>query len=266
MSTLPQTLKLLRSPLAPVVAGVRFWLDHGAPVRRARLLCGLADGIRMRRLREWESRSNRLYRRAASALAALGPTEKGDAPGEAAEWGGVAKQALGQAQRPYRAFAAGLAVLAAEVAAGACLLVLLACAVSLDLRHRLLPRDLAKGMPWIVRDGDSRILFQGDGPSADFVHLFHTENIENPSLQIDLGAEHVIRSIRVDNRSDCCKERALPLNVEIYDGSTWRLIAQRRSYFTTWSYDVEPVSARLVRIRRPGRNFFHLKRVSIYGQ
>jgi hypothetical protein len=255
-------LALLSSPIASLVAGVRFWLAHGAPVRRARLLCSLADGICAHRLREWESRSNRLYRRAALTLSRVVPTEKA----QATEWAGRAKRALWQAQRPYRSFAAGLGVVAGELVLAGCLFAVLASAVSPSVRHRLFPQDLAKGKPWVVRDADSRVLFEGDGPASKDVHLFHSDNIENPSLEIDLGAEHVIRSIRIDNRSDCCKERALPLNVEIFDGSTWRLIAQRRSYFTTWSYDVDPVRARLVRVRRPGRNFFHLKRVSIYGQ
>jgi hypothetical protein len=254
--------QLIRSPITPLVAGVRFWLTHGARIRRARLLCQLADGIRLRQLREWESRSIRLYRRAALGLSGLASTENG----AMTKWARAANRMLKRAQRPYRDFVAGLAVLAGEVAVAVCLFVLIGCALSLDLRRRLFPEDLARGKPWIVRDADSGILFRGDDLSTKDTHFFHTNDVDNPSLEIDLGAAHLIRSIRIDNRADCCKERALPLNVEVLDGTTWRLIAQRRSFFSTWSYDVEPVRARMVRIRRPGKNFFHLKRISIYGQ
>jgi hypothetical protein len=70
----------------------------------------------------------------------------------------------------------------------------------------------------------------------------------------------------VDNRTDCCQERALPLNFEIFDGKGWRLVAQRRAAFSVWKVDVAPVRARRVRFRRPGTGYFHLKRVSVYGQ
>ena len=260
MST--HALRLIRSPVAPLVAGIRFWLKHGARVRRARLLCQVADGIRLRRMHDWESRSTRLYRRAALGLSAITPTELG----AATEWDSTASRMLKQAQGPYYGFAAGLAVLAGEITVAVCLLVLLGCAFSLDLRQRLLPDDLAKGKPWTVSDAESGVLFRGNDPSSNDVHFFHTENVENPSLEIDLGAPHLIREIRIDNRADCCKERALPLNVEVLDGTTWRLIAQRRAFFSSWSYDVDPIRASRVRIRRPGRNYFHLKQVSIYGQ
>jgi hypothetical protein len=195
-------------------------------------------------------------------LSAVAPTESG----AATAWDSTASRMLKQAQRPYYGFAAGLAVLAGEVAVAGCLFVLIGCVLSLDMRLRLFPEDLARGKPWIVRDANSGILFQGNDPSSKDVHLFHTGEVDNPSLEIDLGAPHLIRAIRIENRADCCKERALPLNVEILDGTTWRLIAQRRSFFSTWSYDVDPVRARMVRIRRPGRNYFHLKQISIYGQ
>jgi hypothetical protein len=216
----------------------------------------------LRRLRDWQSRSTRLYRRTALDLSAILPAENGTAT----EWASTAKRMLKQVQGPYYGFAAGLAVLAGEVTVVACVIVLLGCAFSPALRQRLRPDDLAQGKSWTVSAAESGVLFRGDDPSSKGVHFFHTENVENPSLEIDLGAQHLIQGIRIDNRADCCKERALPLNVEVLDGATWRLIAQRRASFSSWSYNVDPVRARRVRIRRPGRNYFHLKQVSIYGQ
>jgi hypothetical protein len=70
----------------------------------------------------------------------------------------------------------------------------------------------------------------------------------------------------VENRADCCKERALPLNFEVYRNGGWQLVAQRRAPFSTWSYDLKPVRASRVRVLRPGQNFLHLKRISVYGR
>ena len=96
--------------------------------------------------------------------------------------------------------------------------------------------------------------------------FFHTQSSNNPNVEIDLGDEHVIRGVLVENRADCCQERALPLNVEVWKDGAWQLIAQRRTAFTTWAYDVEPVRARRIRFLRPSVSFFHLKRISVFGQ
>jgi len=258
---MPMLPEMLRSPHVPVAAGIRFWRHDGARIRRARVLCQSANGLRLRRPRDWEARSTRLYRRAANTLSALTPMKRGTS-----DWATTAHQMLVQARRPYRRLAAGLLILACELAAATALLVALACAVSSNLRHRLFPEDLAAGKPWTVTDSEPDMPSRGNGPSTDGSHFFHTRHVDSPFVEIDLGAMHTLRSVRIDNRADCCQERTLPLNVEIFDGTRWQLIAQRRAAFSVWRYDVDPVRARLVRVRRPGANFFHLKRISIYGQ
>jgi len=255
-------LQAMRSPLSFVASGFSFWCAHGARVRRARDLCACADGERLRRVRNWEDRSLRLYRRAASELHGLVALDEEPV----ADWARAAHLALARAQAPYRSMMAGLGVLGAALGAIAITLLLLACAASPSVRARAFPRDLADGRPWQVSSTDPGYPSSGNGPSTDKPALFHTAFVDTPFVEIDLGAEHLIRQVVIENRADCCQERALPLDVEILDGATWRLVAQRRSPFSTWRYDLDPVRAQCVRVLRPGSGYFHLKRISIYGE
>ncbi len=254
--------KALRSPTSMVTGGLRFWLAHRTPLRRARILCQCADGLRLHRVSGWEVRSGRVYRRVARELRDLSPVE-GDA---AVDWAEFAHRTMTRARQPLRELAAGLAVLAGALIAVAAIVLAVGCAASPDLRGRLFPRDLAAGKPWVASSSAFGVPASGFGPSSREQLFFHTGAVTNPYVDIDLGAEHTIRSIEVENRSDCCKARALPLDVKILDGGTWHLVAERRAYFSTWSYDITPVRAQTIRFERPGTDFFHLKRISVYGQ
>ena len=256
--------QVLRSPVRSLADGYRHWRRHGACIRRAGVLCQCADGIRLRHVRGWEERSLRLYRRATALLRDLAT---GDGQGEESQdWARSAHRALWLVQEPYRALAAACARSTGLLAVATLLIVLAVSAISQDFRARLFPRDLAQGRPWTASSADPGYAASGVGPSSDGPLFFHTTFLNHPSVEIDLGAEHVIRGILVENRSDCCQERALPLNVEIFDGSAWQLVAQRRAAFATWKYDLGPVRARKVRLLHAGTDFLHLKRVSIYGQ
>ncbi len=254
--------KALRSPKSMVTGGLRFWLANRTPLRRARLLCQWADGLRLRRVSGWEARSGRIYRRAAFELRGFGPLE-GDTT---ADWAEVAHRTMTRAREPMRELAAGLAVLVGALATIAAVVLGVGCAVSPDLRGRLFPRDLAAGKAWVASSSAFGVPASGFGPSSNEQLFFHTGAVTNPYVDIDLGAEHTLRSIEVENRSDCCKERALPLDVKVLKGGTWQLVAERRAYFSTWSYDITPVRAQKIRVERPGTDFFHLKRISVYGQ
>jgi hypothetical protein len=254
--------QIFRSPLPPLAAACRHFWRHGARIRRARLLCQYADGVRMHRVTGWMPRSSRLYRRTCKTLGDLVP------PDESAvdDAGLAAHRALRRATEPYRALmAAGLrcAVLLTVVAL---LALTVAASVSPGFRGRLFPRDLAAGRPWTASNTDFNMPAGGSGPAGTGPLLFHTGNVRDPWVEIDLGSEHIIRSIRVENREDCCQERALPLNVEIKAGDTWRLVVQRRTAFSVWSEDIGPVRARYIRLLRPGTNYFHLKRIQVFGQ
>jgi hypothetical protein len=137
---------------------------------------------------------------------------------------------------------------------------------SVNLCARLFPRDLAANRPWVAINAEPGYPSSGTGPSTDRPTLFHTTFVDRPWIEIDLGGEHTITGLLVENRADCCKERALPLNFEVFRNGAWQLVAQRRAPFSTWSYDLRPVRASHVRVLRPGQNFLHLRRISVYGR
>ena len=249
-------------PLPMLVGGYRYWRQHGARIRRAHVFCQYAAGLTRRRVRGWETRSLRMFRRAITELRELTAGLGDGAP----EWARNARFALRLARAPYRAFARASARLLGVLIALVLVVLLAASALSPSVRAHLFPRDLAQGRPWTVCSSDHGMPASGVGPSSDGNMFFHTTVFDHPWVEIDLGAEHVIRGLVVMNRSDCCQERALPLNFEIFDGTGWRLVAQRRVPFATWKYDFDPVRARRVRFLHPGTAFFHLKRISIYGQ
>ena len=139
-------------------------------------------------------------------------------------WSQSAERAVRQARAPYRGLAAALVMISVALLVGVVGSVSLACAVSPALRVRLFPRDLARRRPWVASSADPGYASSGNGPSSSGPLFFHTTSSDHPWLEIDLGAEHLIRSVLVKNRADCCQKRALPLNVEILDGQSWKLI------------------------------------------
>ncbi len=257
---------LARAGLARAVgavgAGWRFHRVHGARYRRASTLCLTADLMEVRRPHDWERRAERLYRRAARDLD--GMAEPGAMDPVTARH---AHRSLVVAARPYRRLAVALAALGATAALVLALLVLLACLISPALRARLFPRDLAARRPWVASTANSEAHRSGVGPSTQTGEFFfHTEPTDHPWVEIDLGKPRTIRSLLVENRRDCCWERALPLDFEVEDLEThqWRKVAQRRAGFHVWTHQIAPVTARHVRFRLAGVGMFHLRRISLY--
>lgn len=94
--------------------------------------------------------------------------------------------------------------------------------------------------------------------------FFHTELETNPWLEFDLGRERSISSIVVDNRPDCCAERALPLVAEVStDHRHYTSVAECRDNFLTCKRRFPPTSARYVRLHVPTRTNLHLDHVEI---
>lgn len=249
-----------RFPIKTLREGFSYWRQHGARLRRARTLCQCADSLRLRRARGCELRAPGLYRRSLRSIAGLADGGLADDPAVAAH------RAISIAARPYRDAAAASMVVVLGLAFAGFLTVAAGSLVSINMRARFFPRDLAAGRPWNASNADAGYRSSGNGPSSDGPAFFHTTFLGRPWVEIDLGAEHIITSALIGNRSDCCQERALPLNLEVWDGQKWRLVAQRRAWFSTWTVDIEPVRARKVRALRPGSNYFHLKRISVYGR
>jgi hypothetical protein len=250
----------LRFPIQTLLDAFAWWRRNGARLRRARILCQCADSLRLRRARGFELRTPGLYRRALRSLEGLAD---GNQESDLAR---AAHRAVWIARRPYRAaWLAGLAVALGLVLAGF-LTLAAGSLVSINLRARFFPRDLAAGQPWKASSADVGYQPNGKGTSADGPAFFHTTYSNRPWVEIDLGGEHVISGFLIENRKDCCAERALPLNFEAWDGHDWKLVAQRHSPFSTWSADTPLVRSQKVRILRPGDSFLHLRRVSVYGR
>lgn len=103
---------------------------------------------------------------------------------------------------------------------------------------------------------------QADGSCSDVI--FHTDEQMNPWVEYDLGSPKKVRRIEVKNRDECCRERAVPLVVEVSnDRSSWTEVARRDTEFSTWTAKFSARTARYVRLRVPRTTTFHLREVVV---
>jgi len=127
-------------------------------------------------------------------------------------------------------------------------------------------RDLAAGKPWRTSStypiAACKSPLQECDESPHF--FFHTNEERKPWLELDLGSVQRVGGIRIENRSDCCRERAVPLVVETStDQQKWQGVARHDEKFKTWRATFEPVDARWVRVRVDGKSMLHLKSVRV---
>jgi hypothetical protein len=93
--------------------------------------------------------------------------------------------------------------------------------------------------------------------------LFHTQEDDEPWVMYDLGHEVDLHSIDVQNRTDCCYERAVPLVVETSsNGEAWNEQARTERAFATWSAGLAG-RARFIRLRADRRTYLHLGAVIV---
>jgi hypothetical protein len=94
--------------------------------------------------------------------------------------------------------------------------------------------------------------------------FFHTGNESKPWILFDLRGSKHISAIFVENRRDCCGERAVPLVVEVStDNKRWKEVARKTGDFTTFSKRFPRVRARYVRLRVDRTSVLHLASVRI---
>lgn len=156
-----------------------------------------------------------------------------------------------------RAWRLGLLVLAALVIA----------AVTVWVRGVLLERsDLAAGKPWRASSQlESVCISPAQQCPGEVGYFFHTAEEQDPWIEFDLGTLRLLSRVRVDNRQDCCAERAIPLVVEVsINHQTWQTVAREDAEFKSWSPSFTPVNARWLRLRVLNRTFLHLDRVRIF--
>jgi hypothetical protein len=122
--------------------------------------------------------------------------------------------------------------------------------------------DLAQGKPW--RASSKFADCQRDPLACGGRVLFHTLEEAEPWFEIDLGAARSISVVEVENRRDCCGERAVPLVIEVSsDRTKWKVVARREDVFRSWNASFEPVTARYVRAKVQRKSTLHLERMVV---
>ncbi len=103
------------------------------------------------------------------------------------------------------------------------------------------------------------------GDVAAYGVMFHTRQEREPWVEIDLGEARPVRAVEIVNRYDCCKDRALPLLLEIAgEDHEHHEVARVSEPFD--EVTLEPAgapSARYVRLRVAGTTMFHLAAVRV---
>lgn len=130
----------------------------------------------------------------------------------------------------------------------------------------LFARDLAEGKPWSVSSSwgpFARMGVMTGDPMPE--GRFHTLDEPNPWFILDLLRVEDVSAVRVDNRLNCCRERAVPLIMELsVDGSHWKRVDYRRAVFASFMAHFPTTKARYVRLRVDRRTAFHLLRVAVF--
>lgn len=125
--------------------------------------------------------------------------------------------------------------------------------------------DLAEGKTWRASssyDGFSSERGICDGRRTRI--FFHTKRENEPWVEIDLGSEMQVQRVDIQNRRDCCRDRAFPLAVEgSIDGQRWRELARHTEPFSKWTARFAATTVRYVRVKALKRTYFHLESVQI---
>ena len=109
---------------------------------------------------------------------------------------------------------------------------------------------------------DTSRLVDGDRTNLGF----HTTSEDaHPSVTIDLGSSKRFSKVVIYNRADCCKERGIPMILEVSrDGVDFERLAERQVAFDVWTVKGLQAVGRYVRIRPDGSGLFHLAEVEIF--
>lgn len=251
---------LFVEPASTIRQALRFEREHGAALRRGALLRELGDSLVVLRPRSWTERSRRAYAGAARVLSRI-PVATSIPAGDPAL---VAHAMLREARNPIRRGEIAALKLASSVAILLfAVFGLLVLAVP-PLRSWVAPLDVAQNANWTASSALGGYPTSGVGPSSTGNMFFHTMKEDRPWLLVELPREARVRTIRIENRADCCGERALPLNVEVRDASGFALACQRRAPFSTWTCRLPGTPIKSFRVTVPGSTFLHLKRVAAF--
>jgi hypothetical protein len=93
---------------------------------------------------------------------------------------------------------------------------------------------------------------------------FHSSGAPPHIVTLDLGAQRAVSKVVVYNREACCQERAVPLRIELGDGSIFTKVAERESVFNIWRASFPVKRCRFVRLISKNAAPFHLSEVEVY--
>jgi F5/8 type C domain-containing protein len=136
---------------------------------------------------------------------------------------------------------------------------------SLKARYDL-TRDLAPSASWKPSSLYSECSCTSPAQSCDACpnFFFHTLEDNRPFIVFDLHSLQSLSGIVVENRRDCCPERAVPLIVEVStDEKHWKKVATRTEEFTSWQESFPTERARWVKLSVGRRSFLHLASVRL---
>ncbi len=139
--------------------------------------------------------------------------------------------------------------------------------VGYPLASMALRPGLTETLPWTASSAMEGFTREGRGitlPTAGPRVFFHTASEASPWVAFNLVTRMTVRSVTVQNRADCCRERAAPLVVEVSDdGAQWTEVARREEVFDEWVATFAPRTTRHVRLRALHTTSLHLTNVEI---
>jgi hypothetical protein len=193
---------------------------------------------------------------------ALHPDELRRDAGEARAFGhALVEQARG-AERRIEALRLSRLLRCVAAVALVCGLVV---AISVGVARARLGPDLAAGKPFQTSSS-----YKGFTPGSHLVDgtetklMFHTNEEKAPWVEYDLLVPTTVRSVDIQNRADCCHERAVPLVVEVsLDHNKWTEVARREETFRNLSLKFPPQQARYVRVHGVRRTWLHFQGMQV---
>jgi hypothetical protein len=139
--------------------------------------------------------------------------------------------------------------------------------IKMGVERSMQASNIARGKPWRASSQSGECSIEkhtcGGGRLPVF---FHTNQEQDPWVEIDLGMARIVAVIAVTNREDCCQDEAVPLVLEVSnDRFAWRQVARQDRSFDEWRTRFAPVKARYVRARVARLSKLHLERISVWA-
>lgn len=243
------------------LSSIRSFGRIGRKARQSRQLVARAERLLLHSSgrRNHAVRSRRLF---VHVLRSLGVEASPSA--DTAELAQQADLAIRQLSRPLRRGVARASLWFLGLVATLGITVTSLCLVSPTVRARILPPDLGRTVRYRVSSTIAGLPQSGVGTYARGEVFFHSNLEMRPHIDLDFGRVIRVRKVRIENRRDCCGERALPLDVKAVGSNGERFLCQRRAPFDAWTCQAGGVRTARLRIEVPGTSMLHLRSIEVY--